>query len=218
MYGVIYKMGISQLVRDIQPKNVFTTRPGRVGSVGDVIVKPRFRQSSPDMPWAYDPYWAGSRANILGSNVQDGNTLGYVNSGGPANTICAKWNGNRSFKHQYGYEHHDVQAPNKTTEPVLSWLGDVSWRRKLARPQIIKRTGTLFLVKPNGYNSNGRNRGGNYPTSTSAGGIDPASVPSDDQQDNEPVLDNPTPNNIGAIGPSRRGVQRLGEKFNGLKI
>lgn len=211
-------MGIGQLLHDIQPKHIFEARPGRVGKVGDVVVKTRFRQSTPDMPWAYDPYWAGDRANKLGSNVQDGNTLGYDNGGGPANTICANWNGNRSFKHQYGFEYHDVQSLDKRTEPVLSWLGDVSWRRKLARPQIIKRTGSLFLAKPNGYSATGPSRGGLYPTSTSAGGIDPASVPYDEQKDDPPNIDSKASNNIGAIGPSRRGVQRLGKKFDGLKI
>lgn len=210
-------MGFSQLVHDIQPKHIYEARPGRVGKIGDVVVKTRFRQSTPDMPWAYDPYWAGDRANKLGSNVQDGNTLGYDNGGGPANTYNANWIGNRSFRHQYGFTYHDAQSPDKRTEPVLSWLGDVSWRRKLARPQIIKRTGSLFLAKPNGYSSTGNNRGGLYPTITSAGGIEPASVPFEDQIDDSPIMEK-TPNNIGAIGPSRRGVQRLGTKFDGLKL
>ena len=60
------------LIRDVKPWHQSQSRPGPVGSVGDVIVKTRFRQSTPAMPWAYDPYWSGDRANKLGSNVTDG--------------------------------------------------------------------------------------------------------------------------------------------------
>jgi hypothetical protein len=164
-------MGVEQLVHGVNPKNLYQSRPGRVGSVGDVIVKTRFRQSTPFMPWAYDPYWAGDRANKLGSNVVDGDTISYDSLGGPARTFDSKWTGNRSFKHAYGYEQHDVQSlVDKSTEPVLAWQGDFSWRRKLANTAIIKRSGSLFNVQPHGYN--GRGRGGNYPYATTSGGID----------------------------------------------
>jgi len=201
-------MGINQLVHDLKPKHIYQSRPGRVGSVGEVIVKTRFRQSTPDMPWAYDPYWAGSRANKLGSNVQDGHTLGYDNHGGPARTINANWNGNRSFKHQYGWVYHDTQPPDKSVQPEMSWLGDVSWRRKLAQPQIAKRTGSLFLIKPNGYNSKGVNRGGLYPVSTTAGGIEPASAEQEPTEANNPITNGPSPTNNTNAGVSRLGVQR----------
>jgi hypothetical protein len=164
-------MGIEQLIHDVKPKHLCQSRPGRVGSLGDTVVKTRFRQSTPFMPWAYDPYWAGDRANKLGSNVVDGDTLGYDSLGGPARTFDSKWTGNRSFKHMYGFEQHDVQSLiDKSAEPVLSWLGDFSWRRKLANTSIIKRSGSLFNVQPHGYN--GRGRGGNYPFATTSGGID----------------------------------------------
>jgi hypothetical protein len=167
---LLIQMGVDQLVHDIKPKHIFQQRPGRVGSLGDTVVKTRFRQSTPFMPWAYDPYWAGDRANKLGSNVQDGNTLGHDSLGGPARTFDTKWTGNRSFKHQYGFEYHDIRSLDKSTEPVLSWLGDFSWRRKLANTSIIKRTGSLFNVQPHGYS--GKGRGGNYPYATTSGGIE----------------------------------------------
>ena len=214
-------MGIGQLVHDVHPKHITTSRPGRQGSLGETVVKTRFRQSTPDMPWAYDPHVSQARANKMGNNVQDGNTFSYDSRGGPANVYDAKWQGNRSFQHQYGYEYHDVQSPDKLTEPVLSWLGDVSWRRKLARPQIIKRTGSLFLAKPNGYTQTGQNRGGLYPTSTSAGGIDPYSVPEEkggNVVDDSPDIEGDKPNNYTNIGPSRRGVQRLGAKLDQMTL
>ena len=163
-------MGIDQLIHDVQPKHIISSRPGRVGSLGDTVVKTRFRQSTPFMPWAYDPYWAGDRANKLGSNVIDGDTLSYDSRGGPARTFDSKWTGNRSFRHQYGWEYHDIQSPDKITEPMVSWLGDFSWRRKLATTTLIKRAGKLFNVLPNGYQGSGR--GGNYPVETTSGGID----------------------------------------------
>jgi len=172
MYNII--MGIGQLIDNVQPKHVYQSRPGVVGSVGDVIVKTRFRQSTPFMPWAYDPYWAGDRANGLGSNVQNGDTLGWSNSGGPARCFDSKWVGNRSFRHQYGWTYHDIKSLDKSTLPVLAWQGDTSWRRKLGRSAIAKRTGSLFSIKPMGFNPSGPLRGGNFPTSETAGGTEPA--------------------------------------------
>lgn len=166
-------MGILALVHNIQPKNITTSRPGKVGKVGDVNVRTRFRQSCPDMPWAYDPYWTGPRANKLGSNVQDGNTKGYDNRGGPANTHQKGWNGNRSFKHQYGYQMYGVQSADLSTMPIETPQGRVSWRLKVAKTRNIRAQGSFFL--PRGYTATGKPRGGLYPTSTSSGGINPAS-------------------------------------------
>ena len=56
----------------IWDKNVHSWKiqPGQVGSVGDVLITPRLKHSSPDLPirwvgWAY-----GANAPYLGSNVQ----------------------------------------------------------------------------------------------------------------------------------------------------
>ena len=216
-------MGIDQLIRDVQPRNTFSYRPGKVGSVGDVVVKTRFRQSTPEMPWAYDPYWQGDRANKLGSNVQDGDTLGYDNGGGPARTLDERWVGDRSFKHQYGFEFHDVQSPDKRTEPWVASLGDFSWRHKIGTFRHAKVIGHLFSVKPQGYQPepNDLLRGGNSVRVTDTLGGDENGPQTDiitgDQMDNQPVTNNPGMNEVNA-GVSRLGLQKghvyTGSRYN----
>lgn len=207
-------MGISQLVHEVRPKNITTARPGKVGSVGEVIVRTRFRQSCATMPWSYDPYWTGERANKLGSNVQNGNTKSYDSKGGPANTTLKGWNGNRSFKHQYGYTMHDVQAPDTTHIQIIGGLPKFSWNRKIARTRNVKG-GSLFM--PMGYTATGKPRGGLYPTSTGFGGTTPASQAYD--PDNAPVVDlgdnNPIPEPEYSVraGPSAPGAQRVGVRM-----
>lgn len=127
-------------------------RPGVEGSVGEVVVQPRFRQSTPFMQWAYDPYWAGKRANKLGSNVQDGDMVGYDNKGGPAKVIQRGWVGNRSFKHQYGTTFHDIVQPEKAVTPWVSSIGDYEWRNKVAHVRRLKSGGNkYFSIVPGAY-------------------------------------------------------------------
>ena len=166
-------MGILALVHNIQPKNITTSRPGNVGSVGEVNVRTRFRQSNAEMPWSVDPYWTGSRAHKLGSNVQDGHSKSYITGNGPANTHQKGWNGNRSFKHQYGYSIHDLQSADLSTIPIETPQGRVSYKAKVARTRNVKAQGNFFL--PMGYTATGKPRGGLYPTATSFGGTTPAS-------------------------------------------
>ena len=199
-------MGILALVNNIQPKNITQSRPGRVGSVGEVQVRTRFRQSCAEMPWSFDPYWSGARANKLGSNVQDGNTKSYDSQGGPANTNQKGWNGNRSFKHQYGYSIHDVQSADLSTIPIETPQGRVSYNSKVARTRNVKG-GSLFL--PMGYTATGTPRGGLYPTSTAFGGITPASQSYNPEEAPVVNLDprGPNPKNVLQSGFTRSGYQ-----------
>jgi hypothetical protein len=210
-------MGISQLVHQIKPQNVTTERPGRVGPVGETRVRPRFRQSCADMPVAYDPYWSGKRAHKLGSNVQDGYTFSYTSKGGPAESVKNGWNGNRSFKTQYGYTTHDVRPRDLATEPITSELPQFSWRRKVGALRIVK-AGSLFM--PMGYQATGKPRGGLYPTSTTYGGINPASERYDPEK--EPAVDlgdkAPKPDNLTQAGPTRIGAQRLGQAMDRMRL
>ena len=163
---------MNALVENIKPHHIFESRPGKVGPVGITTVKTRFRQSTPTMPWAYDPSYSDKDWNLLGSNIQDGDTLGYANQGGPARTSYQAWGGNRSNKHQYGWTYSAVQSPDKATEPYVASLGDFSWRTKVARVRNLKRNGYLFSVKPYGYQSQNPllNRGGSVPQTTTLGG------------------------------------------------
>jgi len=194
------------LVHNIQPKNITTSRPGRVGSVGAVNVRPRFRQSCAEMPWSFDPYWTGARGHKLGSNVQDGHTISYDSKGGPASTHLKGWNGNRSFKHQYGYSIHDVQSADLSTIPIATPQGRVSWKTKVARTRNIKG-GSLFL--PRGYTATGKPRGGLYPTATGFGGTTPASQTYDPEEAPRVNLDpqGPNPVNVTQPGFTRTGKQ-----------
>lgn len=167
---------MNALVHDVKPKHVFSCRPGPVGSVGDVLCRPRFRQSKPTQPWAYDPYWTTERTNYNGSNVTDGDHSNYSSHGGPAKTCDSKWEGNRSFKHQYGFSQHDVQIPDKSVEPWVSSIGDYSWRNKLAKTNLIK-SGSLFKPLPNGYEPSGLIRSGNFPRVTDVSGGDEFTTP-----------------------------------------
>jgi len=202
-------MGVGQLVDAIKPKNITTSRPGIVGSVGDVVVRPRFRQSRPDMIWVYDPYWSDSRANTLGSNISDGDVLGYDSRGGPARTNDSNWNGNRSFRHQYGWTFHAPRNTDKYSEPELTPLGDVSWKLKQARSRTIKRSGKLFAALPQGYQPYPGQvlRGGNFPLSETAGGSTPAGLGGFSVGGAGPIGDL----NLDAdIADTRAGISKLG--------
>lgn len=198
-------MGIKQLVDNIKPKNVYEFRPGNVGSIGDTVVKTRFRQSTPFMPWAYDPYWQGKRANKLGSNVQDGDSKSFDSKGGPANIYNAAWSNNRDFKHQYGLEIHDLRQPDTLQEPITAWQGDFSWKRKLYSLRIAKRSGSLFSIKPNGYQPSGLQRGGNGVRLTDVLGGDPGLEILENEK-LKPATNNPGFNAVNA-GISRLGLQ-----------
>ena len=199
-------MGLSQLVHKVQPKNITTTRPGNVGSVGEVVVRTRFRQSAATMPWAYDPYFDNTRSKKMGSNVQNGYSTSIVSGGGPATTNDKGWNGNRSFKHQYGYSQHDIRPTDNLTIPIDSELPKFGWRRMVARTRNV-RGGSYFM--PMGYKAAGKPRGGLYPTATGHGGITPASQAYDPENDAPVVIDpnGPNPDNDLRAGPNRIGQQ-----------
>ena len=158
------------LLRDVNPNMVTQMRPTNVGSLGMTVIRPRIRQSSPDMAWTYDPYYTPERTEKMGSNVQNGDTASFDSHGGPAKLHYANWPGNNSFVHQYGITYHNVQHPDLFVEPRLSSLGDFSWRRKVASVKLAKMSGRFWAPKPNGYTPQGPVRGGNYPTSEGLGG------------------------------------------------
>ncbi len=160
------------LIHDVHPKNVYTSHPGPVGTIGNPVPKPRFRQSRAAMPWAYDPYYAGERGNRLGANITDGQWKSYNTGGGPARSGVKKWTGNRdTMRHQYGYLYHNIAPNAKLYIPVLGPQGDVAWRDKMARTQLVKPVGRLFLPKnAPGYGLQGTLRSGNYPVATTQGG------------------------------------------------
>jgi hypothetical protein len=138
-------------------------RPGVVGSVGDVLLNPRYAQSSPDMPMRFDKSFNGPKESRLGSNVQNGTIKSYDSKGGPARTYDTNWGGRRNFKISHGYVYQDMRAPDKSVQPILGSTPDYSWHNKIATTIEAKRTGNLFLPLPHGYEPVAQTRGGAYP-------------------------------------------------------
>lgn len=144
--------GTSLSIDGYRPLNrIQVISPGAVGSVGDVVVTPRLKQSAPELSERYDAAFAGQNSVFLGSNVQDGQHVGYDSGGGPARLIDSNWSGNRSFKTRRGWYMQDIRAPDKLVEPFVSQLGDYSWRNKVATTYEALRTGENFLPLPGPY-------------------------------------------------------------------
>lgn len=80
-------------------------QPGSVGSVGDVLGQVRVKQSSPDMPFAWDPIFSGADEPFRGSNVQNGTIGSWTSDGMAAKTLDGLWDGRRDFKTSYGWVH-----------------------------------------------------------------------------------------------------------------
>jgi hypothetical protein len=123
-------------------------QPGNVGSVGDVNVTPRLRNSSPDMPVRFDPefYW-GQR---LGMNVQNGTSLNFWGNQFPQK-LDSNWDLRPGFRTSHGWIHQDLRAPDKIHEPKVGQLPQFSWDNKIATTYNAMRTGNMFLPLPGRY-------------------------------------------------------------------
>jgi len=137
----------------IWDKNVHQWRiqPGSVGSVGDVVVTPRLKQSCPDMYPRWAEWARGPNAPYLGSNVQDGSQKSFDDGGGGPVTIDERWGGRRNFRTNVGWKVQDLTQPDTLVEPFVSSLGDYSWRNKVATIYEAKRSGENFLPLPGEY-------------------------------------------------------------------
>lgn len=125
-------------------------RPGPVGSVGDVHLTPRFKQSAPDLPMRFDPVFAFQNEVALGSNVTDGQHRNYDSGGGPARTRDTNW-GNKKFKTRHGWIMQDLRAPDTLHEPETGELPHYDWNNRIATAYNARRTGNQFLPLPHGY-------------------------------------------------------------------
>jgi hypothetical protein len=118
-------------------------QPGAVGSVGDVHCQPRLKHSSPDMPIRWQKEFAGQNEVFLGSNVSDGQHVGYDSGGGPSRVMDSNWQSGRSFKTRLGWVMEDVTTPCAAVEPYVSSLGDYTWRNRVATVYEALRTGLV---------------------------------------------------------------------------
>lgn len=132
-------------------------RPGGVGSVGDVLVTPRVRRSTPDMPVTFEAIFAKRQGSKVTKQP-------YVTTKGMG--------GKRDFRINHGWLIQDLRKPATSTEPTLQSIGDYSWQNRIASVVNAKRTGSLFLPLPGNYQLKEGQipRGGLLPTVTTAGG------------------------------------------------
>jgi hypothetical protein len=159
---------LSLSIDAIRPLNRWANssiQPGSVGSVGDVNLTPRFKQSAPELPMRYDPYFRGKKECPLGSNVQNGTQKSYDSKGMGPVTVDSNWGGRRNFKISHGWIYQDMREPDKRVEPILGTTPNYSYQNKLATVYEAKTRGEKFLPLPGGYiPSPGEiTRGGAYP-------------------------------------------------------
>jgi len=93
----------------------------------------------------------GSESSLSGSNVSDGQHVGYDSGGGPSRVMDSNWQSGRSFKTRLGWVMEDVTAPCVAVEPYVSSLGDYTWRNRVATVYEALRTGDQFLPLPGPY-------------------------------------------------------------------
>lgn len=135
-------------------------RPGPVGSVGDVLTSTRIKQSSPDMPFAYDKKFGPGTDVLRGSNVQDGQWYSFSNHGYGPQTKKRKLGTAANI----GWVSQDILPEDRTTEPILLDQPMQGWKSQVA--EILERQGDMFTNLPGGYQLSPTEipRGGAYPT------------------------------------------------------
>lgn len=151
--------------------------PGPVGSVGDVVLQPRLKRSMPNSPFEFDKAFSHVKEPYFGSNVSNGQHVGYCSRGGPALLLDSNWNMGRGFKNRVGWYYQDLRAPDKRVEPLLGTAPEYSWHNRLATVYREKHSGDHFLPLPGPYvlSPGEAARGGRYPITTDiVGGEMPA--------------------------------------------
>lgn len=137
--------------------------PGVTGSVGDVNMQVRLKQSAPDMPMRYSPYFSHGNEVFLGSNVQNGDSRSYCSGGAGATVIDSNWGGRRGFKTRHGWICQDLRAPDTLHEPRTGSTPQYSWNNKIATTYKAMRSGNMFLPAPYMLPRGAVPRGGQVP-------------------------------------------------------
>lgn len=147
--------------------------PGAVGSIGDCLLSVNLKST---FPGDYRLQDNGKVESRFGSNVSDGQKVGYSSAGGPARVFDTNWGGNRDSKTAVGWVTQDLRAVDRSFEAVLGSTPQYSWRNKLASVHQQSRTGDLFRFKPGGLiNAPGGPSRGNTPriVASTSGEINP---------------------------------------------
>lgn len=154
-------------------------QPGAVGSVGDVLGAVRLHQSTPQMAMRWDETFGPGADKACGSNVQDGQQVSWETGFGFPRVVESAYMGGRHFKTNRGYVIEDIRPADMMVEPLVSSLGDYTWRNKIATTYQALRTGKNFLPVPGPFElpEGAIPRGGNVPrVQAIAGGDMPATV------------------------------------------
>jgi hypothetical protein len=147
--------------RNTQRWNDYLMHPGNVGSVGDVLTTPFLKTSCTDLPRRKEKIFAGKKSILLGSVVQNGSSIDLLTGGMGARTIDSNWDISRKVVPiANGWVKEDISPADMLVEPLVSSLGDYSWRNKLAK---VQDRVTGFEQIPGEYSSTGIPRGGAVP-------------------------------------------------------
>ena len=138
-------------VKPLNRSDFESIRPGVVGSVGDVLMTTRLKQSSPSMNMRWAPLGAKGRESRLGANITDGMIRGYNNGGGLARVREDAWESGREFRTQRGWIYQDMRKPDTSIEPYLGSGPQYSWNNRRATVYKSLHTGDKFLPVPGEY-------------------------------------------------------------------
>lgn len=133
----------------MKPKNRWNNdwiSPGVVGSVGDVNLSIRLKQSTPDLPMRWVGSTVGKKESRLGSNVQDGYKRSYTSGGRGASTIEYDWY--NPIENDY---FQDLRAPSKTHMEVMGSLPQFSWNNLVQTTMNATAGDPNFATTPGEY-------------------------------------------------------------------
>lgn len=136
------------------PVNVWNKdaiRPGPVGSVGDVLLGVRLKQSAPELAGRWDASYSGKNEVYSGSNIADGYHAGFTSGGGVAKTLTKRMPYRQGFKTPVGWIKEDVRPVDRTRTALMGSLGQYSWDAQVGRIERASSTGEFFKPLPGGY-------------------------------------------------------------------
>jgi hypothetical protein len=148
---VVHRSLSIDAVKPLNRSDFESIRPGIVGSVGDVLMTTRLRQSTPSMKMRWSPMGGKGREARFGANITDGMHRGYCDGGGLARVRDDAWESRRNFKTQRGWIYQDLRKPDTRIEPYLGSGPQYSWNNKLATVYKSLHTGDKFLPVPGEY-------------------------------------------------------------------
>lgn len=136
------------------PVNVWNKdaiRPGPVGTVGDVLLGVRLKQSAPELAQRWDAAYSGKNEVYSGSNVSDGYSAGFTTGGGVARTIIKRMPYRQGFKTPVGWIKEDIKPVDRNRTALMGSLGQYSWDSQVNGIKRAGSTGEFFKPLPEGY-------------------------------------------------------------------